>query len=77
MTCTTFESGLSDHQKLATTLLRKTISKGNSEKTFNRDYKRFDWKKFETDLKCELDLEINLNLSTFHAIFLGGGLFVS
>ena len=42
MTCTTFESGLSDHQKLATTLLRKTISKGNSEKTFNRDYKRFD-----------------------------------
>ena len=32
MTCAAFESGLSDHQKLATTLLRKTISKGNSKK---------------------------------------------
>ena len=40
MTCVTFESGLSDHQKLATTLLRKIISKGNSKKTFNRDYKK-------------------------------------
>ena len=29
----TFETGLSDHHKLTTTILRKTISKGNSKKT--------------------------------------------
>ena len=36
-----FETGLSDH-KLITTILRKTISKGNFKKVFYRDYKRFD-----------------------------------
>ena len=29
-----FEIGLSDHHKLTTTILRKTISKSNSKKTF-------------------------------------------
>ena len=38
----TFETGLSDHHKLITTILRKTIGKGNSKKMFYRDYKRFD-----------------------------------
>ena len=37
-----FETGLFDHHKLITTILRKTISKGNSKKMFYRDYKRFD-----------------------------------
>ena len=32
MRCATFESGVCDHYKLTTTLLRKTISKGNSKK---------------------------------------------
>ena len=32
MKSATFETGLSDHHKLTTTILRKTISKGNSEK---------------------------------------------
>ena len=31
---TTFETGLFDHHKLITTILRKTVSKGNSEKMF-------------------------------------------
>ena len=37
-------SGLSDHHKLTTTILRKIISKGNSKKMFYRDYKRSDQK---------------------------------
>ena len=45
MKSATFETGLSDHHKLTTTILRKTISKGNSKKMFYRDYKRFDQKK--------------------------------
>ena len=32
MKSATFETGLSDHHKLITTILRKTISKGNSKK---------------------------------------------
>ena len=54
MKSATFETGLSDHHKLITTILRKTISKGNSKKMFYRDYKRFDQKKFETELKFKL-----------------------
>ena len=45
MKSATFETGLSDHHKLITTILRKTISKDNSKKMFYRDYKRFDRKK--------------------------------
>ena len=67
MKSATFETGLSDHHKLITTILRKTISKGNSKKMFYRDYKRFDQKKFETELKLKFP---NLSYSTFQAVFL-------
>ena len=70
MKSATFESGLSDHHKLMTTMLRKTISKGNSKKLFYRDYKRFDQKTFETELKLKLNFQTNLSYSTFHAVFL-------
>ena len=67
---TTFEAGLSDHHKLTTTILRKTISKGNSKKMFYRDCKRFDQKKFEAELKLKLNPQTNLGYSTFQAVFL-------
>ena len=70
MKSATFETGLSDHHKLTTTTLRKTISKGNSKKMFYRDYKRFDQKKFEIVLKIELNSQTNLRYSTFQAVFL-------
>ena len=66
----TFETGLSDHHKLITTILRKTISKGNSKKILYRDYKRFEQKKFEIELKFKLNSQINLSYSTFQAVFL-------
>ena len=65
----TFETGLSDHHKLITTILRNTIGKGNSKKMFYRDYKRFDQKKFETELKLKLNSQTNLSSSTFQAVF--------
>ena len=49
-------TGLSDHHKL-TTILRKTISKGNLKKI----YKRFDQKKFETELLVKPNSQTNLN----------------
>ena len=70
MKSATFETGLSDHHKLITTILRKTISKGNSKKMFYRDYKRFDQKKFETELKFKLNSQTNLSYSTFQEVFL-------
>ena len=56
----TFETGLSDHHKLTTTILRKTISIGNSKKIFYRDYKRFNQKQFETELKIKLAKKLEL-----------------
>ena len=70
MKSATFETGLSDHHKLVTAILRKTVSKSNSKKLFYRDYKRFYQKKFETELKFKLNSEINLSYSTFQAVFL-------
>ena len=35
-------TGMSDFHKLTTTILRKTINKGNAKKTFYRDYNAFD-----------------------------------
>ena len=66
----TFETGLSDHHKLITAILRKTISKFNSNKMLYRDCKRFYQKKFGTELKLKLNSQINLNYSTFQAVFL-------
>ena len=37
---------------------------------FYRDYKRFDLKKFETELKLELNSQTNLSYSTSQAVFL-------
>ena len=70
MKSATFEKGLSNHHKLAITILRKTLSKSDLKKNFYRDYKRFDQKKFETELKLKLNSQKNLNYSTFQAVFL-------
>ena len=66
--CATFKTGLSDHHK-QTTILRKTISKGNYINIFCSDYKRFDQKKFETEQKLKLNSQKKLNYSTFQALF--------
>ena len=60
-----FETGLYDHHKLITAILRKTISKRNSKKMFYRDYKTFDQQKFETELKLKLNFQTKISYSTF------------
>ena len=69
MKSATFETGLYYHHKLATTILRKPIIKGNSEKTFYRDYNRFDQKKLETELKLKLNLQKKLNYPIFQELY--------
>ena len=56
MKSSTFESGLSDFHKFTTTILKKTISKGNSEKIFYRNYKSFgSWYSRMNQVKFEED----------------------
>ena len=70
MKSTTFETGMSDFHKLKTTILRKTLSKGNTEKIFYRDYKAFNQNAFETRLQSELTSETTIDYSQFQSIFL-------
>ena len=70
MKITTFKTGMSDFYKLITTILRKTINKGNARKTFYRDYKAFDRNTFETRLQSKLRSETTIDNSQFQSIFL-------
>ena len=54
MKSSAYESGLSDFHKLTTTILRKSITKGNPRNILYRDYKIFDQKKFEDQLRSQL-----------------------
>ena len=65
----TFETGISDFHKLITTILRKTISKGNAKKIFYRGYKVFDHNTFETRLQSKLKSETIIDYSQFQSIF--------
>ena len=70
MKSATFETGMSDFHKLTTTILRKTISKGNAKKNCYRDYKVFDHNTFETRLQSKLKSKTILDYSQFQSIFL-------
>ena len=65
-----YESGLSDFQKLTTTILRKSITRGNPRNILYNDYKVFDQKKFEHQLRSQLAFINTVDYSRFHEIFL-------
>ena len=67
---TTFETGMPDFNKLTTTILRKTISKGRAKNIFYRDHKVFGHNTFETRLQSKLKLETIIAYSQFQSIFL-------
>ena len=70
MKSSAYESGLSDIHKLTTTILRKSITKGNQRNILYRDYKLFDQKKFEDQLRSQLASIKAVDYSQFHEIFL-------
>ena len=70
MKLSAYESGLSDFHKLTTTILRKSIAKGNPRNILNRGYKVFDQKKFEDQLRSQLASIKTVNYFQFHEIFL-------
>ena len=70
MKSSAYESGLSDFHKLTTTILRKSITKGNPRNILYRDYKVFDRKKFEDQLRSKLASIKTVDYSQFLEIFL-------
>ena len=70
MKSSAYERGLSDFHKLTTTILRKSITKGNPRNILYRDYKIFDQKKFEDQLRSQLASIKTVDYSQFHEIFL-------
>ena len=61
---------MSDFHNLTTTILRKSITKGNPRNILYRDYKIFDQKKFQDQLRSQLVSIKTVNYSQFHEIFL-------
>ena len=60
MKSSVYESSLSYFQKLTTTILRKSITKGNPRNTVYRDYKIFGQNKFEDQFRSKLSsIKIN------------------
>ena len=52
----TFETGLSDHHKLISTLMKSGIVKGPPKKKVYRSYKNFNAVHFESDLKPKIEI---------------------
>ena len=48
--CCTVEGGISDHHHLVASILKSEFIKGNPKTKFYRDYKKFEFEKFKTDL---------------------------
>ena len=67
---TTFENGMSDFVKFTTTILRKTVSKGNARKILCRDYRTFYQNTFEKRIQSKLTSETTIYYSQFHSTFL-------
>ena len=70
MKSSAYESGLSDFHKLTTIILRKSTTKGNPRNILYRNYKIFDQKKFEDQLRSQLAPIKTVDYSQFHEIFL-------
>ena len=70
MKSSAYESGLSDIHKLTTSILIKSISRGNLRNIPYRDYKVFDQKNLEDQLCFQLASIKTVDYFQFHEIFL-------
>ena len=63
MNTLTFETDVSDHDKLIGTMLRSIFAKGKPKKIFYRCYKKIDNEKFNEELKKHLTSKLDLESS--------------
>ena len=66
----TLETGMSDFHELTTTVLRKTVSKGNTKEIFYNDYKAFDQNLFAKRLQSKLTSVTIIDYLQFQSTFL-------
>ena len=69
MKSSTFETGISDHHKMITTIFKSTFSKGQPKVIKYRCFKFFDKEAFEDSLKTNLCNDDVYSFEQFHNIF--------
>ena len=70
MSNSVIETGLSDHHKLTSTVLRTQYVKGNPKTIFYRDYKLFDSGKFQEKINIDITNKNPQEYDSLHSIFL-------
>ena len=66
----TFKTGLSDHHKLFSTILKSGRFKGKRKEKIYRSYRQFNSKGFKMDLKFTVNHLTSSSLDNFENIFL-------
>ena len=66
----TFETGISDHHKLVSTILKSGSFKGTPKIKIYRSYKNFELENFDRILKDKLEKLINHSYAEFEKVFL-------
>ena len=66
----TFETGISDHHKLVSTILKSGSFKGKSKIKIYRSYKNFELENFDRILKDKLEKLKNHSYAEFEKVFL-------
>ena len=66
-----FETGLSDHHKLISVVMKSGVFRGPPRKKVYRSYKKFDLEHFNIALKSELEKLSDSAYNEFETVFLG------
>ena len=66
-----FETGLSDHHKLISVVMKSGVFRGPPRKKVYRSYKKFDLEHFNIALKSELEKLSHSAYNEFETVFLG------
>ena len=65
-----FETGISDHHKLVTTVLKAKFTKALPKYVHYRNYKYFNQQDFKLELRVKLEVDVvDANYETFHNLY--------
>ena len=65
------ETGISDHHKLVTTVIKAKFTKASPKYIHYRNYKNFDEQDFKLELSRKLEFDVvDANYETFHNVYL-------
>ena len=65
------ETGISDHHKLVTTVMKAKFKKTSLKYVYYRNYKKFNEQDFKLELRGKLEVDVvDANYETFHNVYL-------